>query len=456
MSGRERKGNAEKSNLFIIRYLQTEPSEKLVKTLLKPNRSIQLHAADLLYLIISKLDYVNMKLVQQIQLAVINKLLFCFSTENLDLQQKLLHLLHASLAITCASTTTPQQHSGGEKGAHHQHQRKASVDSVHSTASSLSDALSLIQTSTDLFVKCVIDAFTLPSNRSMLQHWMDFVLATLPYIKHGFKFIMVPILMSVCHQISTRCQTLDIMMHERPSSSAVTQSASLSSHVDKELLVLLLGLEKMMMFCLTERNLNDDWFSKTSLEEVPIPRIPETSSLMGLAQVMLEDHNREKPRDVIMYQLPVILHILLNTWHVFREPHWDQDTLQSLGEAQVDAILNSFAYAADQAKSRLDSIFEKLFKYSTVDYVEGLVEIFFMENPTALDVLLVTSASSEDQQQQEQEEANLYKWNAMDILSNTPTSTPQHVITTLLDSIRQRTPNPYQTRRRKILRLGKL
>lgn len=360
-----------------------------------------------------------MKLIQHIQTGVIHKLLFCISTQNLDLQQKLLHLLHASLAITCASTQTEQGH-----------QKKGSVDSV-SSATSVNEAITLIQTSTDLFVKCVTDALTLSSNRAMLQHWMDFVLATLPYVKNGFRFILVPILMCVCNQISWRCDTVDIMIHENPAHAS-------ASNADKELLVLLMGLEKIVMFCLTERTLSDDWFNTMKGTEMPIPRIPDNSALVGLAQVVQEE-SKDKPRDIIMFHLPIILHILLHVWHVFRRPEWDEKTSQSMGDAKVEAILHSFSYAADQTKSRLESIFEKLFKYSTVDFVEGLTEIFFLENPSALEF---------DQDQ--------YRYVAMDILSNTPTSTPQHIISTLLDSIRQRTPNTYQNRRRKILRVGKL
>ncbi|KAI8088322.1 Dopey, N-terminal-domain-containing protein [Thamnidium elegans] len=403
-----------------IRFLETEPTEKLSKSLTKPVLSIQLHASDLLYLIISKLDYVNMKLVKQIQTSVIHKLLFCISTKNLDLQQKLLHLLHASLAITCASTQS-------EKG----HQKNSSVDSI-SSFTSLNEAIQLIQTSTDLFVKCVTDALTLSSNRSMLQHWVDFVLATLPYVKNGFRFILVPILICICNQINARCDTIDIMIHETPA------HASSSNNADKELLVLLSGLEKLVMFCLTERAITDDWFTTMKPDEIAIPCIPENSALIGLAQIIYGED--QKPRDAIVYHLPVILHILMNVWHVFRAPEWDQTTRESMGDAKVDAILNSFAHATNQTKGKLATIFEKLFKFSTVDFVEGLTEIFFMENPTALEF-----------EQQDQ-----YQLIPMEILANTPTSTPQHIISTLLDSIRQRTPNTYQNRRRKILRVGKL
>jgi hypothetical protein len=151
-----------------------------------------------------------------------------------------------------------------------------------------------------------------------------------------------------------------------------------------------------------------------------------------------------KPRDVILYQLPVIFHILLDVWKVFRKPEWTQEITQSLGNAKVEAILHSFSYAADQTKGRLEAIFERLFRYSTVDFVEAFTEIFFIENPLALEL----------EQQQMDEKA--FDYLPLDVLSATPSSTPEHIISILLDSIRQRTPGTYHNRRRRILRLGKL
>ncbi|KAI8640170.1 Dopey, N-terminal-domain-containing protein [Parasitella parasitica] len=423
--------------LIAIRFVETEPRETAKDTLCKSIRGIQLHAADLLYLIISKLDFVNMELVQQVQMAVLHKLLFCITQQHLDLQQKLLHLLHACLAITCASTTHKDKSTTG-------HQKKGSVDSVNSIQSAQqqqtpNQAIALIQASSDLYVKCISDALSMSSNRSMLQHWMDFVLATLPYIRHGFRNLIVPVVMCVCHQISLRCDTIEIAIHEKPNTSSCVSA-------DRETMVLLIGLEKMLMFCLTERILNDEWFANTS-QDLPIPLIPENSALVGLAQVVHgEEHPKlhEKPRDTMMFHLPIVMQILINTWYAFRRPEWDEQTMLSMGDVKVDAILHTFSYAADQTKGRLETIFEKLFKYSTVDFVEGLTEIFYMENPSALEF---------DQTPVQEEH---FKTIALDILSSTPSSTPQHVISTLLESIRQRTPGTHQNRRRKILRQGKL
>lgn len=386
-----------------------------------------------------------MKLIEEIQTSVLHKLLFCIARQNLDLQQKLLHLLHACLAITCASTQHGKEKSssGISPTSTMGHQKQGSLDSIasHHTSSSANEAILLMQSTSDLFVKCVLDALTLSSNHAMLQHWLDFVLASMPYIKHGFRHFLVPILICICHQIKLRCDTIEIMIHEKP------HAASCAS-AEKEIVVLLLGLEKMLMFCLNERMINDDWFTHHVNSALPIPRIPETSALIGFAQVVhqpqQEEINNNKPRDTIMYHLPIVLHLLLHVWHVFRRPKWEDATILSMGEAKVDAVLHSFSYAADQAKGRLEAMFEKLFKYSTIDYVEGFTEIFFMENPSALEL---------DQTSLDEEQFDIV---ALDILSCTPTSSPQHVISTLLDSIRQRTAGTYQSRRRRILRQGKL
>lgn len=403
--------------------METEPSENLAQRIGREVCSIQLLATDLLYLTISKLDHVHIKLVQQIQTCALHKLLFCLDQKNLDLQQKLLHLLHACLVITCTSTQAKEKNG---------HQKRGSIDSISSVATNqANDALILMQTSSELFVKCCIDALSLSSNRTMLQHWMDFILATLPYIRHGFRSMIVPLLMCICHQINLRCDTIEIMIHEKPHSSSCASA-------EREVLVLLVGLEKMLMFCLTERIINDDWFTQ---HDLPIPNIPENSALVGLAQVVHEGDHNNKPRDIIMFHLPVVLQILANAWRAFRKPEWPEQLMESVGEAKLDAILSSFSFAAEEAKVKLEGFFERLFKFSTVDFVEGFTEIFYMGNPTALEFDQVSDG---------------FDTVALQILSSTPSSSPQHVISVLLDSIRQRTPGTYQNKRRKILRQGKL
>ncbi|CAO3668855.1 unnamed protein product [Rhizopus stolonifer] len=411
--------------LVCIRYLESESNNKhLLPSVI---RSIQLHAIDFLYLIVSKLDHVDTQLIEKVQNSCLNKLLFCVTTENFDLQQKLLHLLHSTLAITSANAYHAKEH-----------QRKLSSESeLNKGDGETNEAILVAQSCSDLFVKTVIDALTLPKNRVMLTHWMDFLSAVLPYIKHGFQHMIVPILICICHQTYLRCGVLHVAIHEKPDDCLPLESA------ERETLIFLSGFERIAMFCLTEKHVSDDWFLNSTCE-MPIPQLSENSGLSGFAQFVHENQKHEKPRDVILYQLPVIFHILLDVWKVFRKPEWTAETKKSLGNAKVEAILHTFSCAADQAKGRLETIFEKLFRYSTVDFVEAFTEIFFIENPLALEL----------EQQQMDEKA--FDYLPLDVLSVTPSSTPEHIVSILLDSIRQRTPGTYQNRRRNILRLGKL
>ncbi|CEG83676.1 hypothetical protein RMATCC62417_17556 [Rhizopus microsporus] len=413
--------------LVCIRYLESEPSQKH-SSMQNAVRSIQLHVVDFLHLLVSKLDRISMSLVEKVQLSCLNKLIFCIMNENFDLQQKLLHLLHATFAITAANAYHAREH-----------QRRLSVESevVHKTEPETNEAMLLVQSCSDLFVKAVTDALAMSSNRALLSHWMDFLVAALPYIKHGFQHMIVPILICICHQAYLRCNVINIMIHEKPSACVSSEGA------EREILLLLAGLEKMIMFCLTEKSIGDDWFTSSACL-MPIPRLSENSNLSGFAQFVHETQRYEKPKDVVLYQLPVILHILLDIWKVFRKPEWSQKTIRSLGHAKVEAILHSFSYAADQVKGRLEAIFEKLFKYSAVDYVEAFTEIFFIENPLALEL---------EQQQMDEREFNYLP---LDVLSGTPSSTSEYIVSILLDSIRQRTPGTYQNKKRKVLRQGKL
>jgi hypothetical protein len=278
-----------KHHSYYNRFLETETTDKLSESMLKPIRSMQMHAADLLYLIISKLDYVNIKLVQKIQTGTLSKLLFCIATHNLDLQQKLLHLLHATLAITAASAQQNKDKPQRRKGSidmleYHYEPSKTHQEQQHQ----YTDAVALMRSSSDLFVKCATDALIERSNHPMLQHWMDFLQASLPYVQNNFRHVIVPLIMCVCNQINILAQEISILMH------GSSDDISLDGSPEKDMVVLLTGLEKMVMFSLTER-LTDDWYP-TDIKlgcAMPIPNIPDSSGLIGLANLV---HSDDPPR----------------------------------------------------------------------------------------------------------------------------------------------------------------
>ncbi|CAO3630393.1 unnamed protein product [Cunninghamella blakesleeana] len=560
-----------------IRFLESEPCEKLHSKMVTSVRTIQLHASELLYLIISKLDYVDMNITSLMQQSVVKKLLFCITSGDLDIQQKLLHLLHATMAITSAvaqgtkfntnSNTLSPSHSPKTNDKRH-HRRQTSIgypslfggesntiqhSSLHHHHSGFSSqnrsqneaALLLAQSTSNLYVKCVIDAFHTPSNRPILQHWIDFVLITLPYVRNGFRQIIVPILICLCEQINLCNATVRLLMHGATADKTSVSSPTTNEHSfggdywhltstamydhhdmlsstcssatqpliqergaviggpETDILMFLNGLEKLLRYGLIEKNINDDWsitkivndsFSKDSLITTGylLPHVENHDELWGMAQLMMQqpgynnnqilmnssnnnsssnlsavtltassstgtsstttsnngtnhhstsNHDKYKSRNALLSHLPVILHILLDVWRVFRRPNWSQDTVNIMGNAKKEAVLQSFAYAADHVKARLEYTLEKLYESCPIEVIEGFVEIFFIENPIALEYEATT-----DQ----------FELNVIEVLTNIPSITPQQILTKLLESIRQRTPGMQHHRKRHIMRAGKL
>ncbi|ORZ17804.1 Dopey, N-terminal-domain-containing protein [Absidia repens] len=574
-----------------IRFLETEPCDNLQSKLIKSVRRIQLHASDLLYLIISKLDYVDMTITSLTQESVLKKLLFCISSGDLDIQPKLLHLLHATMAITAAGTsmaghkshtTSPPSSSPSlsTNTKRHQHRHRPSTtsfpmgDSISSspfmntsTMASLSsqthqllhrpqsaslqqgtqqEALKLARSTANLYVKCVTDAFHTSSNRPILSQWMDFVLVTLPHVRQGFRQVIVPILICLCEQVNLCNVTVRLLMHgaagqtngtafvgQRTTSSndnhglnwkylndegdddegdgyhrgasdktrlpATTQPliqerGAVIGGPETDILVFLNGLEKVLCFGITDRTLSDLWSMPMdshhlNSRQFMMPRVEDHAELWGIVQLMMQHPaaptaavtataaasatptptpgmtgstfetgttststdtqttsvdagDKSKPRNALLFHLPVVLHILLDVWRVFRQPNWDQQTVNTIGCAKKDAVLQSFAYAADHVKARLETTFELLFRNCPSDTIEGFTEIFFVENPIALEY----EVSSDH-----------FQLIPMEVLASIPTSSPQQIITILLDSIRQRTTGSSQThRKRPILRTGNL
>lgn len=143
----------------------------------------------------------------------------------------------------------------------------------------------------------------------------------------------------------------------------------------------------------------------------------------------------------MLYYLPVFLHGLMDVWRVFRRPAWSEDMAGVIGHAKKDAALQSFGHAADRVKSRVESILEHLYKHSAVLFIESFVKIFFIENPAALEY---------------EPHPGPYNMLAMEMLSATPSSASHHVLSMLVDGIRQRTPGISVAHRRNLTYSPKL
>lgn len=214
--------------------------------------------ADFLHFIISKIDHIDISLLALIYKTVINKMLYCINHGRLDLQSRLLHLLHATILM---GTTTAKKHNAppnsGSGSSQNMMSRDGSstFDGSYGINHAYGEAENLFRTvgSSPLFVKTVFDALSVPTNRPILQNWMDFLMLALPFLTNHFRRVLLPVIQCFCDQIlrSRACLVHAYTEHERT-------GAGSPSLTDQDLAIFLTGLERLLTFSLAEARLGEE------------------------------------------------------------------------------------------------------------------------------------------------------------------------------------------------------
>lgn len=236
------------------RFIESEPTSDY-KTMLNLNEEIHMVAADFLHFIISKIDHVDTSLLAMIHKTVINKMLYCINHSRLDLQSRLLHLLHATILM--GTTPTKKPTSSGQSSSNVM--RDASISTFDNSSASnhangdSHESLFRVVGSSPLFVKTVFDALSVPSNRPILQHWMDFLMLALPFLTNYFRRVLLPVIQCLCDQI-LRSRAFLLEAYADKARDA-TGNPNLT---DQDLMIFLTGLERMLTFSLSEARLGEE------------------------------------------------------------------------------------------------------------------------------------------------------------------------------------------------------
>jgi len=215
-------------------------------------------AADFLHFIVSKIDYIEAGLLTLIYKTVINKMLYCINHGRLDLQSRLLHLLHATILMGTTSSRKNSVSAGSSASLNGHVSRDtplSTFDGSTGTNRSSGEGENLFRVvgSSPLFVKTVFDALSVPSNRPILQHWMDFLMLALPFLTNYFRRVLLPVIQCLCDQIlrSRAC-----LVHAYTSQTRT--GAGSPSLTDQDLMIFLTGLERLLTFSLAEARLGEE------------------------------------------------------------------------------------------------------------------------------------------------------------------------------------------------------
>ncbi|KAF8924042.1 hypothetical protein BGZ58_002248, partial [Dissophora ornata] len=399
-----------------LRFIESEPASDY-KSMLSLNEEVHMVAADFLQSIISKIDFIDTNLLAIIYKTAINKMLYCINHGRLDLQNRLLHLLNATVFMEIAYTK--KNHPPAHPPQNAAMTRDASIStfdsssgSSQSTRGDTNEAVFRTVGSSPLFVKTVFDALSVPSNRPILQSWMDFLTVALPFLTNNFRRVLLPVIQCLCDQIlRSRACLLDAYGGQDKN---VAGSPSLT---DQDLMIFLAGLEKLLTFSLKDARLGEeaDSVHKQEWSDGLRGKPGLVANVLSIEVHPSDSFQENKARDTVLFNIVGIIQIFVELWSVF-----DRKNFPDMPETE-DVSLQ---FVGDRVRARVKRILLGLYKADQSKVTEAFVDLFLAENPNALDV---------EGQKFDPE------YRTIDILSAIPGVSPLAIFLTLIESIRVRT-----------------
>jgi len=265
--------------LMLIRFLQSEPKAALKSTLGPLNSKLQVSSIALIQAIVARGDLNNTSL-DAIETTVITKLYSCIQSGRLDLQTKLLHLLHSVILAASTTTDIPQQ---SRRSRLHPHRRSAelsthmsvSADNLHAPES----PRKLGGTVNPLLAQTLTNGISAETNRPIFQHWIDFILMTIPQFQQSLQHLVFPICECICQQLRVAVADLERIRQRDWDSKGNVESTI----TDGEFIMFLHALERLVLQGLSKA----DAVVPESLEDLPGPsekasdRPTEGTGLLG-------------------------------------------------------------------------------------------------------------------------------------------------------------------------------
>lgn len=223
-----------------VRYLHSEPRLRLNASMQKQNLKTHSLVIELLQAIVSRGE-LDQATVESIEEAIIAKLFLLVHSEKLELQNKLLHLLHS--VVSSSASLATRQATSDIMTSQNATELPVAIDggAVHPEHPST-------PVTSSLFIQLLVDGIAVPSNRPLLHHWLDFVLMTVPQFPHILTYTISPLNVCVCRELRSSLNDISAV-----SLGKGRMNPGLRSHVDDaELSMLLNALERLILIALDE------------------------------------------------------------------------------------------------------------------------------------------------------------------------------------------------------------
>ncbi|KAI8981167.1 Dopey, N-terminal-domain-containing protein [Trametes punicea] len=381
---------------LLIRVLQSEPKQLLLPTMQPFHIVSQNLALDILQPIVARND-VDTVTLQSLESVVVQKLYFCVHTGRLDLQNKLLHILHSMISASVAGTegrshSTVAQLERGADDISLQEGPPVSRKEAHAVP--------------PLLVQTLVDGISTPTNRTLLQHWLDFVTMTVPLFKETLKAVVTPLSDCVCAQLRNGLAEILGASAEGPRGDDI-----ISHTTDADFLMLLTALERLTLLSMARIA-----GEQPQEEEQQADKAMESGGLLGyVSNVFSSDGPSSAAEDPASTRssdyrcLHNAVRVLYAIWDRFVIT---QDDRRGSQEESLSLI-----YV--RARNRARRVLEHLFRVHSSEVLEAIIDCWHEQNAAWPDGVEMSAA-----------------YDLVDIL----TASAQNAVHMLCESISSRTP----------------
>jgi len=264
------------------------------------NDLIQSSAVEILQLIFSRGEMEG-TIVETMEAAVIGKLYYCVHTKRLDPQNRLLHLLHSLISV---STVEASRLIVSGK------QEDSSAAAITLDADKVTAGASRVYSVNPLLVQTLVDGISTRSNRSILQHWLDFILMAIPQFQPALQSIVIPLNDCICKQLYLSLKDI-LIAAKQPDNYNRDIHATIT---DVDMIILLNALERFVLLSLAYTEEEDG--DADSIVEKPVH---ESGGLLGYVSNVFSSEANHAANEQLTVKPRIRLHVVCRKlMHIFR------------------------------------------------------------------------------------------------------------------------------------------
>lgn len=334
------------------------------------NAVIHTTSVELLQTIVARGE-IDVLFIESIEAIVVGKLYYCVHLGRLDLQNKLLHVLHSLISASTAAEDPNRRPAIAPKRPGDR-PLELTVDIPQDMPRGYNVNPLLIQT--------LVDGISVPTNRPVLQHWLDFILMAVPQFQPALQAVVAPLTDCVCRQLQGALDDiLQVAAKEEETGDDI-----ISTVTDAECVMLLNGLERLVLLSLAYTS----EMSSQDEESTVGDKSADSGGLLGYVSTVFSSENpqtateeqltvRSSPFDVLRsladshwqsrspgYRaLQEAVRVLYSTWG----STWSERETRASQDESLSLIFT-------RVRVRTRRVLEHLFRVQSAEVFEAVVE----------------------------------------------------------------------------------